>query len=289
MPIYDQGYRPYQGELKRGTRAPIIAWWSLRPRLTKQAWGVLFLASIVFIVRAITLIFAPVTVGYSGAEAYSIRFVSTGGGGMYALWSFMEFQVFAALLVPALIAGGVLGEDRRCGALHVYFARPVSRFDYLLGKFLALTVLVAAVTGLPAILLWIEMVVLARSPSFLIESAFAPFSIVVATCLYSVYASSITLALSAVFEKKGLVAVGVILFILFTRVGLAAVMSLSLDQEAWQAFGPDYTLGALTAPLFGIPLPDHLAHPGILFLGLGIPAALLAFTWARMRAVEVAT
>jgi hypothetical protein len=52
---------------------------------------------------------------------------------------------------------------------------------------------------------------------------------------------------------------------------------------------PSRAIGAMTAPLFDVDLPGWMNVPTAFGIAVGIPLALLAFTWWRIRAVEVST
>ena len=68
--------------------------------------------------------------------------------------------VVIGLVAPALISG-----DLRAKAWLVYFTRPVGRTEYILGKLATLAAIVAVITVLPALALWLAGVLV--SPSLL--------------------------------------------------------------------------------------------------------------------------
>ena len=63
----------------------------------------------------------------------------------------------------------------------------------------------------------------------------------------------------------------------------------SMHDERFKIMIPNYAIGGLTAPFFGIDLPPWLRNPWLLVWGLGLPVALMAVVWRRTRAIEVHT
>lgn len=71
------------------------------------------------------------------------------------LATFIGVQMLACAFLLAMVAAGLVAEDRRSGAMELYFSRPLRRRDYILGKLLAAGLVPAATLVLPFVLLWI--------------------------------------------------------------------------------------------------------------------------------------
>jgi ABC-type transport system involved in multi-copper enzyme maturation permease subunit len=70
--------------------------------------------------------------------------------------NFFGFEGYNVMIVLALAGSMVVGNDLRFGSLPFYLSKPISRWDYLLGKGLAVAVFVNLLTTLPAVVLWVE-------------------------------------------------------------------------------------------------------------------------------------
>ncbi len=157
--VFSVGYRRLPGERPRrwapwpiARTALSIAW---RNRSTKL--GVALCAMSVF--------------GHGMALAAQVlaqRFMGEGGGGgpaalMHAvvgdvhttLATFIGVQMLACAFLLAMVAAGLIAEDRRTGAMELYFSRPLRRRDYVLGKLLAAGLVPAGVLVVPYVLLWL--------------------------------------------------------------------------------------------------------------------------------------
>jgi hypothetical protein len=140
--IYDQGYRPFKGELASvRSRFLIIAANELR-----QAWKSKWFKRIAWFSFGPLIVFAVLVVVAARFEGL--------GGQMEDIWMpFWGIQMFFAMLMVFFIGRGAVGEDLRTGALTVYFSRPVSFMQYLGGKWVAIGAGVLGVTLLPGIVL----------------------------------------------------------------------------------------------------------------------------------------
>ncbi|MFM8415154.1 MAG: ABC transporter permease subunit [Planctomycetota bacterium] len=196
MPLHDVGYRPWQGTPGRGGGPRVIAATGIR-----LAWKSRWLRRVLLFAWSPAIMFAggffafeqALEEGAIGAGRVLSQRLDGFGliGGLVAdslggslddpeaarriVWSrlllaFMRapqavlLAVVVGLVAPRLIAG-----DLRAKAWLVYFTRPVSRGDYILGKVLVLATIVSLITLLPALVLWMLGVLV--SPSLAVAAA----------------------------------------------------------------------------------------------------------------------
>ena len=116
------------------------------------------------------------------------------------LLAFMRVpQAVLLAVVIGLIAPSLISRDLRAKAWLVYFTRPVGRIEYVLGKVAVLGAIVAAITVLPALSLWLMGVLV--SPSIWVavdtwdlplKAAAASVALAVPTVLLALAYSSVT-------------------------------------------------------------------------------------------------
>ncbi|MDP7034505.1 MAG: hypothetical protein QF752_08415 [Planctomycetota bacterium] len=177
MPIYEFGYRPLSEETPRKSSSWIaislsaiqINWKSkIARRLIIGAWAPLLYFGLVF--------FAVSKVTETGAlekGSFSYGMVSSIVGKAAALqladnpeslrdpiWTILFYyqlrvQILAIILMLAIVGPGLISDDLRTKAFPLYFAKAVSRWSYLVGKFTAAAFYVATVSLFPAIFLYI--------------------------------------------------------------------------------------------------------------------------------------
>ncbi len=312
MPVFEQGYRPFEGELARRSPVPAAVWHNVRTRLRWWIWvltaGLLMYPYVVWGVAVFLFTAGQALFGITppGGMATVPRFAyesagdpdptkllamltaSSPRGALALYWTILEQASLAAIVLPAVACGGILASDRATGAMQIYFARPVTRFQYLLSKILTVSCFTALVTSLPTLFIWGETVAFHPDGDFLLRTWMAPLSIIGAGLFYALWSSSIVLALSSVLRRPALASICAIFgYFLLRYIGF--LVSSSLDDKTWRLLDPHYALGGIVAPLFGLELPDWLATPWLPVPSLLVPLALLFFVWTRVRAVEVTT
>ncbi len=186
MPLFQIGYRRYEGiRTPHATRwLPItrsglaIAWRSklLRRLVFASFLPFLYFAWVFFVIGRVT---DPGT--DPSAPQYQIAGAVVGEQLVAqlhedpavirsAVWAIVfssfgtVFQLLMAGLVAAIVGPPLVAKDLRTRAFLIYFARPISRLDYVIGKAGVLTVLLAAVTLLPSLVLYLLSILF--SPSF---------------------------------------------------------------------------------------------------------------------------
>ena len=308
MPVFDQGYRRYVGERSRTSRVLPIAWENMRTRMRWWGWALLLFVTFVFGPYGLYgfLIFlatiggpmfghAPVVATAPPTAVFSTGFPNPAAvlgllmqSPLGITWDLLNHASFASVIFPAVVASGLLASDRRTGALQIYFSRPVSRMDYLLGKVVACASFVALTTVVPCLLIWIETIAFGSTASYTWRTWIAPFVIAGASAFYALWAVALCLFFSSLMRRPALVAILAVFTDLALEV-IGKVLAETLEEKAWHVIQPSYAIGALTAPLCGLTVPDWINPAAALGIGLVLPLALLAFVAARIRAVEVAT
>ncbi len=165
--IFAVGYR----RLDKGLRRRWAPWpiartaldLALRKRSTKIAGGVCLM---VFVITALVLVTQVImgrisqSMAESGAAGGIVKAASQAvvGDTHEALSSFIGTQLFFTAILLGIGVGGIIADDRRTGALELYFSRPLSRMDYAIGKLLAAALVPVATIVVPFLVLWIAAV-----------------------------------------------------------------------------------------------------------------------------------
>ena len=114
------------------------------------------------------------------------------------LLAFMRVpQAVLLAVVIGLVAPTLVSRDLRAKAWLVYFTRPVGRLEYILGKAAILGVLVAAITVLPALALWLMGVLVSPSVWVAVDTWDLPLKAVAASVVLAVPTVLLALAYSS--------------------------------------------------------------------------------------------
>lgn len=80
---------------------------------------------------------------------------------------FLSTQIAFLLFVSVFGGAGLFSNDLKHNALQVYLSKPLTRFDYLIGKFVILLILLSFITLIPAVSLFLENALLSSNLIFL--------------------------------------------------------------------------------------------------------------------------
>lgn len=252
-------YRRYRGEL----RPQALRWWPLLAAGVRTASKRKLPLLLLFIPVAITtIVYSFIVYGKYAAEDVTQNMGGIRGmAALFAQRAMVNIHVaeqiadanhtmrLFALLAVAWYGAGVLAEDRRLGAHLLYFARPLTRLDYFLGKFLTVAFFGALASLVPG--LFICLVAAWSSPkwSFLREES----DVLWQTCAYAsiwiVVTSSLVLLASSLVQRKTLALAGVFGFFMIDH-GLGEVLG-EVDGR-YKAISLLYDIRKLRAWIFGI-------------------------------------
>src|SRR2546421_9937486 len=124
MPIHDQGYRRYQGgRAPRGRAWAVIAAAGIRTFLGRRAFlGLLLIAWFPFFVRAVQI--------YAAANLPQAAFLAPTAE---TFRQFLDQQQIFVFFITAYVGAGLIANDLRATALHVYLSKPLTRPAHIFG------------------------------------------------------------------------------------------------------------------------------------------------------------
>jgi hypothetical protein len=111
-------------------------------------------------------------------------------------------QAVLLAVVVGLVAPALVSRDLRARAWLVYFTRPVGRLHYIAGKVAVLATVVAAVTVVPALALWLAGVLVSPSVWVVAETWDLPLRIVAASVALAVPTVLLALAYSSLTAES---------------------------------------------------------------------------------------
>jgi ABC-type transport system involved in multi-copper enzyme maturation permease subunit len=168
MPIFDQGYQHWKGPLAgHAWRWLSIARHGVRVQLKSRILRVMLILAWL---PALTLVVAVALWGLVEQKSAGVMglvgnllpadMLLDAKGYRTTFWTlaysfFFKIEMFLIMLSVVVAGPGLISRDLRFNALPLYFSRPLTRFDYFLGKLGVIGALVAAVAVGPALFAYV--------------------------------------------------------------------------------------------------------------------------------------
>lgn len=233
MPIHNLGYREWQGEKQSGSsRWQVIAGIGMR-----RAWQSTWLRRIAFLVWATPLTFGVLIFGFeqaaqtTGVDPRIMRglaenilpvesqpalqeaingFNPSDGKKMMQevrplVWKSVMLQLarsqtIGLVIVVGLVAPSLISHDVRSRAFLLYFSRPLSRFQYIFGKFSTVAGFLILTCTVPQLILFLFALLLSPDISVLaytwdipLRAVLSSAAIIIPTSLLALMLSSLTI------------------------------------------------------------------------------------------------
>jgi ABC-2 type transport system permease protein len=279
VPIHDQGYRRYAGQrVPPGRGWWVIARAGVLERLRERRFlALLLLAWSPFMVRALQI--------YASTSFAQLSFLAPGPE---TFREFLDQQSVFQFFITVYAGSGLIAGDRRANALQLYLSKPLTRVQYIAGKFAVLAIFLLAGSWLPAMTLLGLQTVFAGSPGFLGDH---PWLIPAITlfCVVEVAATALLmLALSSLSKSRRFVAI-TYAGAMFFGAALYRVLRGITGGAAWAWISPEEIFDALSIAIFrSSAYPAVPAAAGMIALSVIVAGSLFILD-RRVRAVDVVT
>ena len=198
---------------------------------------------------------------------------------------FITVQGVLAFMLTAFTGPGLISPDLANGALPLYFCRPLSRAEYVLGKSSVLAILLSEITWVPGLVLFAVQASLAGS-SWTWNHLWIISSLVLSSFLWIAILSLLAMALSA-WVKWRIVAGALLLAVLFFGGGFGQAINAVMRTQSGHFIDIVYLIGTVWTSLFRIDNDRGISSSAAwiaLLIYCGICLALLV---RKVRAYEV--
>jgi ABC-type transport system involved in multi-copper enzyme maturation permease subunit len=211
-------------------------------------------------------------------------------------WINLEFHrtVSAwALLMAAITGAPLIAEDRRAKAMPLYFSRPLSHFDYVMGKLATVGLFLGLLLLLPPVATYLVEISLSTKEGVVLAQLPTLGSSLLAGVALLVPLAALSLGVSALNDRPGHAALGTLSLFLAFPLSLLLARKV-FDDSVWYAISPLSCARRIAHHLLGDrpPVPGQLSGMDVSHAWLGIAAwtalGLALLVW-RIRRVEVVT
>jgi ABC-2 type transport system permease protein len=277
-PIADLSYRNYDGPLM--TRA--VRWWtvaisSIRLVMKKKGfWFVTAISVLPYVFIGFALYMFTMAMD-SAAQSGAVQMAGAMGMGdkfdiakdaRTALLSALHLQTGLWLFIIAMIAGpSSIAADNQSNALLVYLSKPLTKSDYLIGKWMGIFLIITAVALVPNLLLYLFFLFSYLSKGFFSQDPFL-FLRVIFTCMIpAALHASLLVGLSA-WSKTPRMAGAIYAAVYFIGPAISAILwgSLYHGDLTQGALIRNLSIGGLTSSLtqnaYGVGAKDSVSALG---------------------------
>jgi ABC-2 type transport system permease protein len=283
MAVYRRNYKPYSG--------PLTAEWSRCLVLFRYSRRNLFRSKFLTALFVICF-FYPLGCLLTIYLAHSASFLQEMGVPMGMLsidntffFHFMGVQGAFAFILTAFAGPGLISPDLANGALPLYFCRPFSRAEYVLGKSAVLAILLSQITWVPGLILFAMQAGLAGA-SWTWSNLWMAGSLIASSLLWIAILSLLAMALSA-WVKWRIVAGALLLGVMFFGAGFAQAVNAVMRTDAGHFFDVAYLMTTVWNGLFQVDAEHTIpvVQAGVALVGYC--AICLALLMRKVRAYEV--
>ena len=221
-PIADLTYRNYDGPLQ--TRA--VRWWIVAVSGLRQAfrrpgfWVGVALCALPCFFIGLMLYFQ----GLAGlTPPRGAMAADEGGRFARAFFQITPLQGLLVFIVALNVGSGSIAADNGANALLVYLSKPLTKGDYLLGKWMGVFLLIAGTLLIPNLLLYIFCLLMFFKDGFLSDEPLLIGRVLLACCVPGVLYASLFIGASA-WSKTGRAAGGFMAALYFLSAILSGVL-----------------------------------------------------------------
>jgi ABC-2 type transport system permease protein len=281
--VYRRSYKPYAGALTPAwSRWFILFRYSRRNLFRSKLLTALFVVCFFWPVVCLALIYLAHSASFLAQIGLPTGFISIDNKFFF---DFLIVQGVFAFLLTAFAGPGLISPDLANGALPLYFCRPFSRAEYVLGKSSVLAILLSQITWVPGLILFTMQAGLAGA-SWTWANLWIAGSLFVCSVICISILSLLAMALSA-WVKWRIVAGALLLGVMAFGAGFGQAINTVLRTQSGSFFNLAYLMGTVWNALFQVDV-DHAIPVVQAWVALLVYCAIcLGLLMRKVRAYEV--
>jgi len=281
--VYRRNYKPYTGALtSEWSRCLVLFRYSRRNLFRSKFLTGLFVVCFFWPLVCLLMI-------YLAHNATFLEQVGVAKGVLSInntfFFNFMRVQGVFAFLLTAFTGPGLISPDLANGALPLYFCRPFSRAEYVLGKSSVLAILLSQITWVPGLVLFLVQAGLAGW-SWTWSHLWIAGSLILSSLIWIAILSLLAMALSA-WVKWRIVAGALLLGVMFFGAGFGEAINAVMRTDSGHFFNVAHLMAVVWSALFQLDNGYSISVAEAWVALLLYCAACLGLLLRKVRAYEV--
>lgn len=251
MPIFNQSYRTFDGQLRARFRWAIMVKQELRILFASRFFVTMLIIGMMHVCMRVLQIVAYDILSQNPNSQINIMLqqveLLTVNPKMF--FDFIRIQAPLVFMTAMFAGSGSICNDFRNNLMEIYFSKPLSHWDYILGKTMTLVLIGFTLTALPGIGLVILHNLLAPGLITFHATWWTPFSIAAFSSIVVLPCALGVLAFSAMFRSQRFASVGVFM-VLFGNMIVARMLSDALHSKKYLVMALPVAINHLGEYLF---------------------------------------
>jgi ABC-2 type transport system permease protein len=206
----------------------------------------------------------------------------------WLLYSFMRYPqgVILALMV-GIIAPPLISQDVRSRAFLLYFSRPITRWQYALGKLATVWFYLLTISAAPALILYMLGVLLSPNATVVFDTWDLPLRVIAASGVLMIPTASLALCMSSMTQESRYAAFGwfatwilggVMYFLMvIVEFGDPDRPTTAAFEGKWAPVSIYHALGQVQSWIFGIADYEHSKWAALMLIILTLVSTLILF------------
>ena len=287
MAIAERGYTHWDGELQERRRP----WWpitrhGIRLAFKRKYFKFSFFISLMPAFGFLVGIYAAEKIQDFKVMIKGSPTLLTVDPGFFRAYFAGEFLLFMMLMIMVLAGAGLIADELRHNALQLYFARPLAKKDYFVGKAAILVFFLSLVTLAPGLLFILFKLIFSGSFRFLGDYPWLPLSVIGFSALVTAFFSLYTLMISSVSKNRRYTAIMLFTIYIFSDV-LFGIFYSSFRSPYFALLSLKVNLQQVGAAFFRVKPPFPVPWAYSLAVLLAVCAAAAVVLHKRVKGVEV--
>lgn len=279
MAVYRRTYRPYSGALTpTWSRFLVLFRYSRRNVFRSKFLTAFFVLCFFWPIASLVMIYLAHSVSFLVKLGLRPELLTIDNK-FFLL--FMSVQGVLAFLLTAFAGPGLISPDLANGALPLYFCRPFSRAEYILGKSSVLGILISEITWIPGLILFVIQASFAGA-AWTWENFWIAGSLILSSLILIVILSLLAMAFSA-WVKWRIVASALLLAMMSFGAGFGQAINTLLRVNGGHFFDLVYLMATVWTNLFLVE-SDRAISAGEAWMAILVYSAVCL--WLLMRKVR---
>jgi ABC-2 type transport system permease protein len=283
MAVYRRSYKPYTGALTASwSRWLVLFRYSRRNLFRSKVQTALFTICFFYPLLCLAFIYLAHNFSFLDQLGVSANLIAIDNAFFFRL---LVVQGVLAFLLTAFIGPGLISPDLANGALPLYFCRPFSRVEYLVGKSSVLAITLSQITWVPGCVLFAIQAGFA-GPRWAWNNLWILGSLILGSLIWIAILSLLAMALSA-WVKWRIVAGALLLGVMFFGAGFGQAINAVLGTNSGYFMNIGFLMGTVWNALFRVDVEHEIPVAAAWIALLVYCSICLGLLMRKVRAYEV--